>query len=264
MEESPLPLDKWLVGIWLEANAKNGISSYEVSRALGITQKSAWFMMHRVRFAMQHGSFDKMGGDKGIVEADETYIGGKARNMHKDRRERVIKGTGGSGKTAVAGLLERHSEKGKSKVRTKVLETTRKHEVQANVHEHVEPGTYVFTDSLKSYDGLAPTFIHDFVNHAETYLRGNVHTNGLENFWSLFKRCIHGTHVSIEPFHMFRYLDAECFRFNNRTMEDGGRLVEVVKGITGKRLTYKALIGQDIAESDTVSDNEEESDNLQN
>ncbi|HZL38127.1 MAG TPA: IS1595 family transposase [Tepidisphaeraceae bacterium] len=244
MEDSPLPLDTWLCGFWLEANAKNGISSYEVHRALGITQKSAWFMMHRVRLAMQTGSFTKMGGSGGTVEADETFIGGKARNMHKDRRARVIIGTGVAGKTAVMGLLDRHSEKGKSKVRTFVVSNTKRKTLTPIVREHVEAGTNVYTDSLASYTGLAPDFAHDFVNHAEMYVKDNVHTNGLENFWALFKRCIKGTHVSIEPFHTFRYLDAEAFRFNNRADNDGGRFIEAVKGIGGKRLTYKRLIGE--------------------
>ena len=183
MEESPLSLDRWAVAMWLEVNAKNSISSYELHRALGITQKSAWFMLHRIRFALKQGSFEtKIGGGGTIVEADETYIGGLAKNMHKTERARKITGTGVGGKTAVMGLLERHSEKGKSKVRTKVLETTRKHEVHGHISEHVEPGTFMFTDSLRSYVGLPSDYAHEFVNHAEQYVRGAVHTNGLENF----------------------------------------------------------------------------------
>lgn len=245
MEESPLSLSKWLAAFWLEANSKNSISSWELHRALGITQKSAWFMLHRIRLALKDGSFDKFGGGGGIVEADETFIGGKSRNIHKADRARKITGTGGAGKTAVMGLLERHSEKGKSKVKAKVLKTTRKHEVQGHINDHVESGTFVFTDSLKSYTGLPADFAHEFVNHAETYVRGAVHTNGLENFWSLFKRCIKGTHVSIEPYHLAAYVDSEAFRFNNRDTNDGGRLLRALAGMEGKRLTYKALTGRD-------------------
>jgi len=255
MEDSPLGLDKWAVGIWLEANAKNSISSYEIHRALGITQKSAWFMQHRIRFALHQGSFDKP--MSGVVEADETYIGGLARNMHKDRRARTITGTGGAGKTAVMGLLERHSEKGKSKVRTMVLATTRRHELHGHIYNHVEQGSTIYTDSLQSYQGLSPTFFHDFVDHAEKYVDGHVHTNGMENFWALFKRCIKGTHVSVEPFHLFRYLDAECFRFNNRALTDGERFAIVASCLAGKRLTYKALTGE--LEAAPASDKGEES-----
>lgn len=243
MEDSPLGLDKWAVAFWLEANAKNSISSYEVHRALGVTQKSAWFMQHRIRLAMQSSSFVKMGGsESGVVEVDETFIGGKARNMHKGRRERVITGTGGAGKTAVMGLLDRLGAK-KSKVRTFVLDKVNRDSLHPVIHKHVEPGTHVCTDAHSGYTGLSPTFIHGVIDHAEKYVDGIVHTNGLENFWALFKRCIKGTHVSVEPFHLFRYLDAEGFRFNNREFTDGERLMLALIGISGKRITYKALIG---------------------
>jgi transposase-like protein len=251
MEESPLSLDKWLVGIWLEVNAKNSISSYEVHRALGITQKSAWFMQQRIRLAFNQGSFDKMSG---TVEADETFVGGKARNMHKGRRK--AKGRGAVGKAAVMGLLERHTDKGKSKVRAFVVDNTKRRTLQPVVREHVEAGSNVYTDSLASYSGLNPDFVHGFVNHAEKYVDGAVHTNGMENFWSLFKRCIKGTHVSVEPFHLFRYVDAESFRFNNRTENDGMRFLMALAGTAGKRLTYKTLIGENDSEGALGSDHD--------
>ncbi len=234
MEDSPLPLSTWLVGIWLEANAKNSISSYEVMRSLGVTQKTGWFMQQRIRLAMQNGDFFKK--LTGEVEVDETFIGGEARNMHKGRRK--AKGSGTVGKAVVMGLLHRHGE-----VRTLVVDNTRRKTLQPVVRAHVEKGTEVFTDALASYTGLEAEYIHKVINHAECYAKGNVHTNGLENFWSLFKRCIKGTHVSVEPFHLFRYLDAECFRFNNRKDDDGGRFIGALNGVTGKRLTYKCLIG---------------------
>ena len=250
-EDSPLPLGKWLVALWLEVNAKNSISSWEVHRALGITQKSAWFMQQRIRLAMQTGTFEKMSG---TVEADETYIGGKAEFMHADRRKRKVTGTGafGSGKACVMGLLERHGPDGScSKVRTKVLPDTRRKTVHPVVRDNVAPGSHLYTDSLASYSGLGADYVHQFIDHAETYAAGVVHTNGLENFWSLFKRCIKCTHVSVEPFHLFRYLDAEAFRFNNRKTDDGARFVAVAKGVTGKRLTYKSLIGADMTVGDS-------------
>lgn len=234
MEDSPIGLDKWAVAFWLEANAKNSISSYEVHRALGITQKSAWFMQHRIRLAMQRGSFTtKLGGE---VEVDETFIGGKARNMHAGKRK--AKGRGATGKAVVMGLLERHGE-----VRTVVVDNTKRRTLQPHVRDHVEKGAQVFTDALSSYTGLSPEYIHQVIDHAECYVKGNIHTNGLENYWSLFKRAIKGTHVSVEPFHLFRYLDAETFRFNNRKNNDAGRFALAIKGLAGKRLTYKALIG---------------------
>lgn len=246
MEDSPLGLDKWLAAIWLLAGAKNGISSYEIHRGLGITQKSAWFLLQRIRLAMQTGTFGKMGG--GPIEVDETFIGGKARFMHADKRKEKIKGTGGSGKVAVAGLLARHGHGGKkhSTVRVQVVNSRKRNELDPLVRQHVAPGSEIMTDELPSYNDLAPDYVHKVVNHAECYVKGNVHTNGLENFWSLLKRSIQGTYVSVEPFHLFRYLDEQAFRFNERKHEDGdaGRFEIAASQMFGKRLTYKQLIGE--------------------
>jgi transposase-like protein len=244
-EDSPLPLEKWFAAVWLIAGAKNGISSYEIHRALGITQKSAWFVLHRVRLAMRTGMFEKM---KGEVESDETYIGGKARNMHKAKREKAIQGRGAVGKSIVQGLLERHSSP--SKVKAKVVPNARKGTVQAEIRENVALGSEVFTDSLASYEGLEPDYVHEAINHAEAYVRGKVHTNGLENFWSLLKRMIRGTYIHLAPFHLQKYLDEESFRFNERLGNDGQRFLRVLAGIVGRRLTYKELTGKlDIAET---------------
>jgi len=237
-EDSPLGLDKWLLAIWMITNCKNGVSSYEIHRAIGVTQKTAWFMLHRIRLAMQTGSFEKkMSGE---IEIDETFIGGKARNMHKSVRERRIKGTGGSGKVAVMGLLDRHGE-----VRAKVIPNTKRTTLHEEVRSNVESGSEVFTDALRSYDGLSPEYVHQVIDHAEKYAEGNVHTNGIENFWSLLKRSINGTYVSVEPFHLFRYLDEQAFRFNYRKdLNDGERFTIVASQIAGKRLTYKELTGK--------------------
>lgn len=239
-EDSPLGLDKWLPAMWMVANCKNGISSYEVHRALGVTQKTAWFMLHRIRLAMQTRSFDKIGGE---IEVDETFIGGLARFMHKARRRRTIKGTGGagSGKSVVMGLLQRHSEKGKSRVHATVVRTTKRKHLHAEIRERVEAGSTVYTDSLPSYFGIDAEFIHKVIDHAECYVKGTVHTNGLENFWSLLKRGIKGTYISIEPFHLFRYLDEQSYRFNNRRENDKIRFKGVLSSIVGRRLTYRGL-----------------------
>lgn len=245
-EDSLLPLDKWLVAIWMLANSKNGISSYEVARGLGITQKSAWFMLQRIRLAMQTGTFLKF---KGQVEVDETLIGGKARNMHKAVKNRRMPngGTGSVGKEVVMGLLERSGKDRKSQVRALHVPSQRRHTLDAKVREHVEKQSEVFTDSLASYDKLSSEFQHQFINHAESYVDGQVHTNGMENFWSLLKRSIKGTYVSIEPFHLFRYLDEQVFRFNKRGYKDHERFRQVLAATQGRKLTYKHLTGREIA-----------------
>src|SRR3989475_1051705 len=212
MEDSPIPLGKWLMAMWQIVNCKNGISSYEVHRAIGITQKSAWFLDHRIRFALGLAPGNKLSGQ---VEADETFIGGKARNMHKDKRAEKITGTGGKDKTAVMGILERGPKTMGSKVRVKIVDNTKKKTLQSEVRDHVLAGSAIFTDALQSYDGL-DEFQHEVVDHAVEYARGEVHTNGLENFWSLLKRSLKGTYVSVEPFHLFRYLDEQAYRYNNR------------------------------------------------
>ena len=232
-EDSHVSLEKWLAAIWIIANAKNGVSSYEVGRALGVTQKSAWFMLHRIRLAMQTGTFAKLSGE---VEVDETYIGGKARNMHPGARK--AKGRGTVGKAVVMGLLERHGE-----VRTQVVSNTRRGTLQPEVKKHVEAGSTVYTDEFSSYNGLESEYAHMVINHAECYVKGNVHTNCMENFWSLLKRGIKGTYVSVEPFHLFRYLDEEAFRFNTRKDNDAGRFLRVAQMVEGKRLEYRNLTG---------------------
>jgi transposase-like protein len=241
MEDSPIGLDKWLMAMWLIGNCKNGISSYEVHRAIGVTQKSAWFMDHRIRLAVGLEPAEKASGH---VEADETFIGQKARNMHKSVRARKITGTGGHDKTAVMGILERGKDGKNSTVRTTVIPNRKKKALHAEVRKHVEAGAALYTDAHESYTGL-DEFQHQVVDHALKYVEGNVHTNGMENFWSLLKRGLHGTYVSVEPFHLFRYLDEQVFRFNNRKLNDAERFSLVVTGVVGKRITYDELTGKE-------------------
>jgi transposase-like protein len=239
-EDSPLGLDKWLTAVWMIVNCKNGVSSYEIHRDVHVTQKTAWFMLHRIRLALQNGTFEKMAGE---VEVDETFIGGKARNMHKDKRAEKIHGTGGRDKTPVMGFLERGGE-----VRTVVVDNRKKGILQAQVRQNVSAGSALYSDALASYDGLDGDFFHQVVDHAVEYVRGQVHTNGLENFWSLVKRGLKGTYISVEPFHLFRYLDEQAFRYNNRReMNDAERFDLALSRVIGKRLTYKELTGKNDA-----------------
>ena len=240
-EDSPISLDKWLLAMWQVVNCKNGVSSCEIARDIGVTQKTAWFMDHRIRLAMGLEPSEQFSGH---VEADETCIGQKARNMHKSVRARKITGTGGKDKTAVMGILERGSDGKHSTVRTKVIPNRKKSAIQAEVRKHVQAGSALYTDALKSYDGLTE-FEHGVVDHAIEYVNGKVHTNGLENFWSLLKRGIRGTYVSVEPFHLFRYLDEQVYRFNNRKLNDGERFDIAVRGVVGKRITFDQLTGKE-------------------
>jgi len=244
-EDSALGMDKWMIGVWLIVNAKNGISSYEVGRALGITQKSAWHMMHRVRRALHEKDTVQLGGEGKEVEVDETFVGGAARFMHADRRKRVITERGVKDKAAVIGILERGG-----KVRATAIPNRKKHALQTNIRAHVKAGSAIYTDALMSYQGLKHQgFQHQVIDHAESYVDGQIHTNGLENFWSLLKRGLKGTYVSVEPFHLFRYLDEQVFRYNNRAKKDhfvgdGDRFQLAMQHIAGKRLTYQELTGK--------------------
>jgi len=236
-EDSPISLDKWLPAMWLVTNCKNGISSYEMARGLGVTQKTAWFMDHRIRLAMQERNYEPFSGNE--IEADETFIGGLARNMHKDKKIKIT-ATGGAGKAIVMGLLDRHS----AKVRLMHVPNTQGETLQSHVRRYVKGGSYVFTDAFMGYHGLDQDYVHKVIDHAETYVQGNVHTNKIENFWSLLKRGLKGTYVSVEPFHLFRYLDEQAYRFNERRATDGERFIGVASSVLGRRLTYAELTGK--------------------
>lgn len=245
-EDSPISLHHWCAAVWCIANMKNGISSRELARALGVTQKTAWFMNMRIRLAMRTPRFRKL---TDVVESDETFIGGRAANMHKAKRAKQILGRGPVGKAIVHGLLER-GDKSASKlshVRPTVVPNTEQETIIPEIARNVDPTAVVCTDASTSYAGLFSRFIHKAVDHATAYVRGKVHVNGIENFWSLLKRTIRGTYVSVAPFHLQAYLDEQAFRFNERGGNDASRFRTVMNAVVGKRITYRVLCAIDDA-----------------
>jgi hypothetical protein len=256
MEDSAIPLDKWLMAMWMITNCKNGISSYEIAKDIKVTQKSAWFMLHRIRLAMQDETFGaKLGGNDSEVEADETFVGGSTRNMHKERKLRIDQERSKTPnwkavnknpyKTPVQGILDREARQ----IRAKVLPNVKRETLQNEILNNVEFGSKLYTDDAVAYNELASSYAHDVVRHAEEYVKGRVHTNGLENFWSLLKRTLHGTYHAVEPFHLGRYVDEQVFRYNNRgtkdnPLKDSDRFDLIVRKILGKRITFAALTGK--------------------
>jgi transposase-like protein len=249
LEDSPLGLDKWLPVMWMVANCKNGVSSWEIHRSLGVTQKTAWFMLHRIRLGMQNkpgfGTMTKLGGGTpdSELEADETFVGGRIQNMHKDRKLRYNQSGGVyGGKTIVQGILDRDARQ----VRAKVIPNVKRETLQDEILDNVKFGSTVYTDDAVGYDKLHYRFVHEVINHSQEYVRGRVHTNGMENFWSLLKRGLKGTYVAVEPFHLDRYIDEQVFRYNNRgtkwnPLNDSDRFSLLCSQIVGKRLTYAEL-----------------------
>lgn len=254
-EDSPIGLDKWLCALWMIANCKNGVSSYEIHRAIGVTQKSAWFMLHRIRLAMKSGSIEKFGGEGGPVEVDETFVGPKHRFIHKSRLKKIRAAQQSNvipsenpyvNKTVVFGMLDREARK----VRAMVIPNVKRATLQEQILNNIKGGSTVYSDEFPVYKQfVSQTFAHDCVNHMEGYVKGQVHTNGIENFWSLLKRGLRGTYVAVEPFHLDRYIDEQIFRFNNRgskeqPVNDGERFELLLSQISGKRLTYAEVTGK--------------------
>jgi transposase-like protein len=239
-EDSPLGLDKWMCAFWMLCNCKNGVSSCEVARALGITQKTAWFMLHRIRMAMDIEPVHPMGWTpRDPIEVDETFVGGKPHNMHRDKR--LARGDQDH-KAIVMGMLSRTSRE----VRAKVIPNVKRETLQGEILKNVGRSSHVYTDQWAGYDGLNKVndYVHKTVNHMEEYVNGKVHTQGIENFWSLLKRGLRGTYVAVEPFHLDRYVDEQVFRYNNRKkFNDQGRFELAMRNVAGKRLTYTDLTG---------------------
>jgi len=251
-EDSPITLQKWLPALWMLVSCKNGISSYEIARDLGVSQKTAWFMLHRLRLVLKSQNLGfKIGGEGSEVEVDETFVGGKLKNMHseKQKRYRALSGTaqfgGSGGKAIVMGMLDRDARQ----IRAQVVPDVSRLTLQTAVLKNVHHGTNIYTDQAPAYQRLSQTYVHEIVNHAETYVRGRVHTNGLENFWSLLKRNLSGTYVCVEPFHLERYVDEQVFRFNNRAtkdnpLNDSDRFLLALSQVANKRLTFAELTGK--------------------
>jgi len=234
-EDSPIELSKWLMAAWMIVNCKNGVSSYEIADAIGVTQKSAWFMMHRLRLAMKDESGDLLGGDGGTVEADECFIGGTPKNRHLGKR------TGADKKVPVAGILDRNTRE----VRAKVVPNVKTEALCSHILANVGKQSEVYTDGWIAYQNLGLAgFVHDTVNHVDQYVKGRVHTNGIENFWSLLKRTIKGSYVAVEPFHLDRYVDEQVYRFNNRKKAPAQRFSKVLGQVAGKRLTFAEVTGK--------------------
>ena len=245
-EDSAIKLEKWLTAMWLLANCKNGISSYEIARSIGVTQKSAWFMLQRIRLAMKNKSLLKMGSTGGPVEVDETFIGGNPQKMHRDRRLKLQTAANARNKVTVMGMLDRNTRE----VRAKVVPNVKRETLQNEILNQVVGTGTVYADSAPAYDNLkVHQFVHETVNHVQECVRGEVHTQGIENFWSLLKRGLKGTYVAVEPFHLDRYVDEQVFRFSNRTtkrnpLNDADRFLIALSQIAGKRLTYAELTGK--------------------
>lgn len=257
-EDSPIPLDKWLTAVWLVVNCKNGVSSYEIARDLRVTQKTAWFMLHRIREAMRVDHKGHKFGFGGPVESDETFIGPNPVKMNRKQRTKYYQRRGndnrggniGGMKAIAHGMLDRELRQ----VRANVIPNVRRDTLQNAILENVTPLAKVYTDEAVAYDGLEKKFIHKIINHSQEYVRGQVHTNGIENFWCLLKRTLRGTYVAVEPFHLDRYLDEQAFRYNNRStkdnpLNDADRFALAVSQVAGKRLTYAELTGK-VGETD--------------
>jgi transposase-like protein len=239
-EDSPLGLDKWFVAVWAIANCKNGISSHELGRAIGVRQSTAWFMLHRIRKAMECAGPDKFDG---VTETDTTYVGGRADNMHEAKRIKAIQGRGAVGKVPVHGILQRKTETESSKVNAAVVGVEDADTVLGRIKQIVTRGVPVYTDEARAYDTLINDFAHKAIDHSVAYVNGTVHTNGIENFWSLLKRSIKGTYVSVAPYHLFRYVAEQVFRFNSRKWTDADRFGLLLSQVFGRRLTYRLVAG---------------------
>ena len=236
-EDSPIGFDKWLPAIWLISSNRNGISSYEIARALKVTQKTAWFMMHRIRTALESDDTTPL---TGTVEADEAYIGGSWEKMNRKRRARVeaTGKTARASKAAVFGMVQRGG-----KVRAFAVDDTQHRTLLPKLRASIHHDATLYTDKSSLYTHANEFFLHHSAvdHHLEEWVRGNVHTNNIECFWAVLKRTIGGTYIHVNPRHLDRYLAEQVFRFDERENQDGPRFVKATKRADGRRLTYRGL-----------------------
>ena len=232
LARSNIPLQKWAIAIYLCLTSLKSVSSMKLHRDIGVTQRTAWFMLHRIREAWQHEPDDKFGGP---VEADEAYFGGIRKNMSHARRKKES-GRGASGKTAVAGIKNRPDKQ----VRAKVVEKTDAATLQGNLEDNVDPNAKVYTDDWKAYSNLP--FDHEVVRHGVgEYVRGQAHTNGIESFWSMLKRAHKGTFHKLSPKHLNRYVQEFAGKQNMRESGTLDQMRATVAGLVGRDLLYRNL-----------------------
>lgn len=235
MERSKIPLTKWLFAMHLMGASKKGISALQLQRMLGVTYKTAWFLCHRIREAMATAPRGPLGGEGKIVEADETYIGGREKNKHVGKRKR--QNIGGQGKKIVFALTERDGD-----LRSCHVANVSSMTLRPIMTAQIDSATRLMTDDAGQYRHMHKDFAHEVVNHgADEYVRGDVYTNTAECRFSLMKRAVYGTHHSISEAHLPRYLAEWDFKWNTRKIKDGERVALIAKGIEGKRLTYRPV-----------------------
>ena len=236
-EGSKIPLRKWFIAIFMVINHKKGISSHQLARDLTVTQKTAWFMLHRIRYALKQGSYEL----KGIIEADETFVGGKNKNRHWDKKIKGTQGRSHSDKTPVLGMIERGGE-----VRAFVIKNTRAEHLKPVIQNNVERGSTLMTDEWRAYRELGKQYNHIWIDHSKgQYAVGDFTTNRIENFWSHLKRGIIGVYHYTSPKHLQYYVNESTFRFNTRSLTNAERLDNTIGRCDGMRLTYKSLISND-------------------
>ena len=235
LAHSNISLRKWALAIYLCITSLKSVSSMKLHRDIGVTQATAWFMLHRIRQAWG----DEIEGDfSGPVEVDETYVGGKRRNMSKSKREQM-QGRGSVGKTAVAGIKDRETKQ----VRAKVVERVDSDTLVPFVEENVESGATVYTDEASAYASLPDDYEHEAVKHSVgEYVRGMAHTNGVESFWSMLKRAHKGTFHKLSPKHLNRYVQEFAGKHNIREMDTLDQMIDTVAGLAGRRLAYSTLV----------------------